>query len=61
MLILTRKIDEVIMVGENIRVKVLSIKGGQVRLGIEAPRDVIVNREEILDQPLTPKGKSPAA
>jgi len=57
MLILTRKVDEVITIDENIRIKVLSIKGGQVRLGIEAPRDVTVNREEILEQPLAQEGK----
>jgi len=48
MLILTRKSGETITIGEEIHVKVLSIKGGQVRIGIDAPRDVNVNREEVL-------------
>ena len=48
MLILTRKSGETITIGEEIQVKVLSIKGGQVRIGIDAPREVNVNREEIL-------------
>ncbi len=47
MLILTRKTGETITIGENIQVKVLSIKGGQVRIGIDAPREVNVNREEV--------------
>jgi len=49
MLILTRKSGETITIGENIEVKVLSIKGGQVRIGIDAPREVNVNREEIIE------------
>ena len=48
MLILTRKSGETITIGENIEVKVLSIKGGQVRIGIDAPREVNVNREEVV-------------
>ncbi len=47
MLILTRKTGETITIGEKIQVKVLSIKGGQVRIGIDAPREVKVNREEV--------------
>jgi len=47
MLILTRKLGESICIGEAIRVCVLEIRGRQVRLGIEAPRDVAVHREEI--------------
>jgi flagellar assembly factor FliW len=46
-LILTRKIGESIMVGDNIRLVVLDIRGRQIRLGIEAPADVVVLREEI--------------
>ena len=48
MLILTRKSGETITIGEDIQVKVISIKGGQVRIGIDAPREVNVNREEVL-------------
>ncbi|MCK5307362.1 MAG: carbon storage regulator CsrA [Zetaproteobacteria bacterium] len=47
MLILTRKSGETITIGENIQVRVLGIKGGQVRIGIDAPREVSVNREEV--------------
>jgi carbon storage regulator len=47
MLILTRKKDESILIGDNIVVTVLGISGNQVRLGIDAPRDVAVHREEI--------------
>ena len=48
MLVLTRKAGEVITIGDDIQVRVLAIKGGQVRIGIEAPRQVSVNREEVL-------------
>jgi carbon storage regulator len=48
MLILTRKSGETITIGENIEVKVLSIKGGQVRIGIDAPQSVSITREEVL-------------
>lgn len=47
MLILTRKSGETITVGEKVQVHVLSIKGGQVRIGIDAPTDVAINREEV--------------
>ena len=47
MLILTRKIGECITIGAHIRVYVVGIRGKQVRLGIEAPADAIVHREEI--------------
>lgn len=47
MLILTRKLGESIAIGDEIRISVLGIRGRQVRLGIDAPADVIVHREEI--------------
>ena len=47
MLILSRKAGETITIGENIQVQVLSIKGGQVRIGVDAPREIAVNREEV--------------
>lgn len=47
MLILTRKTGETITIGENIQIRVLGIKGGQVRIGIDAPREISVNREEV--------------
>src|SRR5450759_2488542 len=50
MLILTRKIGESILVGDNIRIVVLEIRGRQIRLGIEAPADIVVLREEIVQR-----------
>jgi len=50
MLILTRKVGESLMVGEEITVTVLGVKGNQVRIGIDAPRDVAVHREEIFNR-----------
>lgn len=47
MLILTRRIGETIKVGDDIEVTVLGIKGNQVRIGVNAPKDVQVHREEI--------------
>jgi len=47
LLILTRKLGESITIGDNIRVSVLGIRGRQVRIGIDAPSDVVVHREEI--------------
>ncbi len=47
MLILTRKIGESLMIYDNITVTVLGVKGTQVRIGVDAPRTVIVHREEI--------------
>ena len=47
MLILSRRIDEKLIIGENVTVTILAVKGNQVRIGIDAPRDVRVDREEI--------------
>ena len=47
MLILTRRVGEIVMIGEDVEVTVLGVKGNQVRLGIKAPKDVSVHREEI--------------
>jgi carbon storage regulator len=47
MLILTRRVGETIMINDDITITVLGVKGNQVRLGINAPRDVSVHREEI--------------
>ena len=50
MLILTRRIGETLMVGDEVKVTVLGVKGNQVRLGVDAPRDVAVHREEIYER-----------
>ena len=47
MLILTRKVGETLMIGDEIEVTILSLKGNQVRIGVNAPKDVPVHREEI--------------
>ena len=50
MLILTRKIGESLMIGSEVTVTVMAVKGNQVRLGVNAPKDVAVHREEIYDR-----------
>jgi len=48
-LVLTRKIDESILIGDDIRIMVVGIDGGQVKLGIDAPRSIQVHRKEVYD------------
>ena len=50
MLILTRKVGETLMVGDDITVTVLGVKGNQVRLGVNAPHNVAVHREEVYEK-----------
>ena len=67
MLILTRRVGESVMIGEDVTITVLRVKGTQVRLGVTAPRTVSVQREEIsgrckgedLDAGESPQGKAP--
>ena len=50
MLILTRRVGETVVIGDNVTVTVLGVKGNQVRLGVNAPREVAVHREEIFER-----------
>jgi carbon storage regulator len=50
MLILTRRVGETLMVGDDVTVTVLGVKGNQVRIGVNAPKNVAVHREEIYER-----------
>ena len=50
MLILTRRVDESLLIGDKVTVTILGVKGNQVRIGVDAPREVSVQREELLEQ-----------
>lgn len=58
MLILTRRIDETLMIGDDVTVTVLGIKGNQVRIGVDAPKSVDVHRKEIYERIQREKGQS---
>ena len=57
-LILTRKVGESVLIGDGIKVSVLAVKGNQVRVGIDAPKDVSVHREEVRAR--LEEGKAPS-
>ncbi|MFT5692422.1 MAG: carbon storage regulator [Oceanicoccus sp.] len=50
MLILTRRIGESLIIGDDVKITVLAVKGNQVRVGVDAPKEVAVHREEIYDR-----------
>ena len=61
MLILTRRVGETLMIGDEVTVTVLGVKGNQVRIGVDAPKDVSVHREEIYERIRQERsGESPA-
>ena len=49
MLVLTRKTDESILIGDNITIKILAIENGSIKLGIDAPRDIAITRTELIE------------
>ena len=55
MLILTRKVGESVLIGDDISITVLSVRGNQVKLGVQAPKEVSVHREEISQRILQSK------
>lgn len=59
MLALTRKIDERIMIGDDITVKVIEIKGDRVKLGIDAPNSIEIDREEVRESKINDGYHSP--
>lgn len=58
MLILTRKIGESLMISDNITITILGVKGTQVRIGVNAPKEISVHREEIYKKLKTEKQKT---
>jgi carbon storage regulator len=58
MLILSRRVGETLVIGENIKLTVLAAKGGQVRIGIDAPKDVSVHRAEVFERILGERQQS---
>lgn len=50
MLILTRRVNETVMIGDEVTLTVLGVKGNQVRVGVQAPREIAVHREEIYER-----------
>lgn len=61
MLILTRRVSEEVRIGDDIKIKILGVKGNQVRIGVAAPEDVSVHREEIYQRVLAERNNASAS
>ena len=59
MLILTRRVGETLMIGSDVTVTVLGVKGNQVRIGVKAPKEIAVHREEIFEKIKDEEGSDP--
>lgn len=59
MLILTRRVGETVMIGNDVAITVLAVKGNQVRVGVSAPKDMPVHREEVFDRIKKEDGQVP--
>ena len=60
MLVLSRKVGERILIGDNIAVTVVRVGPGVVRLGVDAPRDLVIVREELKEDAKSPQASAPA-